>query len=99
MLIAMRDGIKDGKGLTASLPPHPPVPEIALPLIKASEHSGRLEYSLGYLAELFDSRLEQALKRLLAIFEPVCVLIMSAIVGSIVISILLAVVSINDLAF
>jgi len=98
MLAGMRSGIKDGKGLTASLPANPPLPDLALPMLKVGEQGGRLEDSLGHLAELFDNRLEQSLKRALAIFEPACVLLLSLMVGTIIISILLAVVSINDLA-
>jgi len=98
MIAAMRAGIKDGKGLTASLPARPMMPALALQLLRVGEQGGRLEDSLGHLAELFDTRLEQSLKRALAIFEPACVLVLSLMVGTIVISILLAVVSINDLA-
>jgi general secretion pathway protein F len=98
MIGAMQSGIKDGKGLTASLPANPPLPDLAVQLLRVGEQGGKLEDSLGHLADLFDTRLEQSLKRLLAIFEPACVLLLSIMVGSIVISILLAVVSINDLA-
>jgi general secretion pathway protein F len=67
-------------------------------LLKVGEQGGQLAESLGHLADLFDNRLEQGLKRTMALFEPACVLVLSLIVGTIVISILLAVVSINDLA-
>lgn len=98
MLAAVKTGIKDGKGLTASLPPGAPLPDLATQLLKVGEQGGRLEDSLGHLADLYDSRLETRLKRLLAIFEPACVFGLSLVVGTIVISILTAVVSINDLA-
>ena len=98
MIAAMKDGIRDGKGVTASLPPNPPLPDPALPLLKVGEQGGQLAESLGHLADLFDNRLEQGLKRTMALFEPACVLLLSLMVGTIVISILLAVVSINDLA-
>lgn len=98
MLTAVKVGIKDGKGLTASLPPNAPLPDLAQQLLKVGEQGGRLEDSLNHLADLYDARLENGLKRLLAIFEPACVLGLSLVVGTIVISILTAVVSINDLA-
>lgn len=98
MLATVKSGIKDGKGLTAALPPHAPLPDLAPQLLKVGEQGGRLEDSLGHLADLYDARLENRLKRLLAIFEPVCVFGLSLVVGTIVISILTAVVSINDLA-
>lgn len=98
MLAAVKTGIKDGKGLTAALPPGAPLPDLAPQLLKVGEQGGRLEDSLGHLADLYDTRLETRLKRLLAIFEPACVFGLSLVVGTIVISILTAVVSINDLA-
>jgi general secretion pathway protein F len=98
MLDALRDGIANGRGLTASLPEGHPLPDLAVQLLRVGEQSGRLEEILLRLADLFDDRVELAQKRLLAIFEPACVLTLSAIVGGIVISILQAVVSINDLA-
>ena len=98
MLATVKTGIKDGKGLTASLPPGAPLPDLAVQLLKVGEQGGRLEDSLGHLADLYEARLETRLKRLLAIFEPACVFGLSLVVGTIVISILTAVVSINDLA-
>jgi len=98
MIAGMKSGIKDGKGLTASLPDRAPLPDLARQLLKVGEQSGRLDDSLGHLADLYDTRLENRLKRLLALFEPACVLGLSLLVGTIVISILTAVVSINDLA-
>jgi general secretion pathway protein F len=80
MLAAMRAGIKDGKGLTASLPARPPLPDLALALLQVGEQGGKLEQSLAHLADLFDDRLEQSLKRVLAIFEPACVLALSLMV-------------------
>ena len=98
MIGAMKDGIRDGKSLTGSMRPDAPLPDPALPLLKVGEQGGQLAESLGHLADLFDNRLEQGLKRAVALFEPACVLLLSLVVGTIVISILLAVVSINDLA-
>jgi len=95
---AMKDGIRDGKSLTGSMSGSALLPDPALPLLTVGEQGGQLAESLGHLADLFDSRLEQGLKRTMALFEPVCVLLLSLVVGTIVISILLAVVSINDLA-
>lgn len=99
MIGAMKDGIRDGKSLTGSMRDDAPLPDPALPLLKVGEQGGQLAESLGHLADLFDGRLEQGLKRTMALFEPACVLLLSLVVGTIVISILLAVVSINDLAF
>lgn len=96
---AMQNGVKEGHGLAGSLPANSPLPPLVIQLLRVGEHSGHLEDTLIHLADIYDAKVEQSLKRLLAVIEPACVLALSAVIGGIVISILLAVVSINDLAF
>lgn len=97
--LAMRAGAAEGRGLAVSLPADAPVPPLAVQLLKVGEESGRIEEILGHLAGLFDAKVELALKRALAVFEPACILLLAVLVGGIVVSILSAVMSINELAF
>ena len=98
-VLAMRAGAAEGRGLAVSLPPGAPFPPLAVQLLKVGEESGRIEEILGHLATLFDAKVELALKRVLALFEPACILLLAVLVGGIVVSILSAVMSINELAF
>lgn len=98
-LLAMRDGVRDGRGLTAALPPGHPLPDLAVTLIRVGEQSARLAEVLEQLAALYEDKLETAIKRFLALLEPALILLLALFVGGIVVSILLALVSINDLAF
>lgn len=95
---AMAQGVRDGRGLAASLPPDQPLPALAVQLLRVGEDSGRLDEVLIHLADIYDAKLEQAMKRFFAVLEPACVLALSVVIGGIVVSILLAVVSINELA-
>lgn len=97
--LAMRAGAAEGRGLAASLPPDSPMPPLAIQLLKVGEESGRIEEILNHLAGLFDAKVELTLKRVLAVFEPACILLLAVLVGGIVVSILSAVMSINELAF
>jgi type II secretory pathway component PulF len=48
------------------------------------------------LARVYDKEVRSAIKNLIALFEPVMILAMGVVVGIIIISMLLAIVSIND---
>jgi general secretion pathway protein F len=95
---AMRAGVKNGHTLTASLPPGHRLPDLAVALIRVGEESGRLDEVLGHIADVYDSKVETSLKRALALLEPLTVIFLALVIGGIVISILLALVSINALA-
>ncbi|HYD69056.1 type II secretion system F family protein [Azospirillum sp.] len=96
---AMRAGVAEGHGLAASLPPGAPLPPVAVQLLRVAEEGGRLDAVLRHLADLLDAKVELAVKRLLTVLEPAIILLLSALIGGIVVSILVAVVSINELAF
>ena len=95
---SMHASVRDGRPLTAGLPPGHPIPDLAVQLIRVGEESGRLDDVLRHIAEMFETKVETGLKRLLTILEPACIVTMAAIIGGVVVSILLALVSINALA-
>ncbi|HYE49872.1 MAG TPA: type II secretion system F family protein [Azospirillaceae bacterium] len=95
---AMRAGVKQGRPLAASLPPGHALPDLAAELIRVGEETGRLEEVMGHLAQVYDAKVETALKRFLALLEPAFVILLALLIGGMVVSILLALVSINALA-
>jgi general secretion pathway protein F len=97
-VIAMRDGVKDGRGLAASLPAGHRLPSLAAELLQVGEESGRLGEVLFHLADGFEQRVETHARRLLALAEPACILAIAVLVGGIVVSLLTALVSLNALA-
>ncbi len=97
--LSMRDAVRDGKPLTAGLPPGHPLPDLAVTLIRVGEQSARLAEVTDQLAAMFEDKLETAIKRFLALLEPALILLLALFVGGIVVSILMALVSINELAF
>ena len=48
------------------------------------------------LAKVYDKEVRSAIKNLIALFEPLMIVVMGVIVGVIVVSMLLAITSIND---
>lgn len=95
----VKGNVKEGSGLTVSLAKRGFLPEIAVHLLKVGEETGNLDKMLLKVADNFDADVEQRMKRLVTAVEPVLILLMGTIVGVIVISMLTAILSVNDLRF
>jgi len=92
-------GIKRGQGLAGPLAEAGLFPPLAVQLATLGEQTGKLDAMLLQVAEIYDREVRAATKRLVALVEPAVILTMGLIVGGIVISTLLAIVSINEVPF
>jgi general secretion pathway protein F len=92
-------GTKEGEGISQPIANTKVFPPLALSMIKLGEETGQLDEMLLRIADTYEKSLKIALKRFIGLIEPVMILFMGLIVGLIVISILMAVFSINDLPF
>ncbi len=92
-------GIKRGQGLAGPLAEAGLFPPLAVQLATLGEQTGKLDAMLLQVAEIYDREVRAATKRLVAFVEPAVILAMGLIVGGIVISTLLAIVSINEVPF
>ena len=61
------------------------------------EETGHLDSMLLHVADVYERQTRTAIRNLVALFEPLMILVMGLVVGAIVISILLAIFSINDI--
>jgi general secretion pathway protein F len=95
---AMRVGVREGKTLGSALGPQSPIPSLAAHLIRVGEEGGRLDDVLVQIADIYDAKFELAVKRLLGVLEPACVIVLGIFIGGIIVAILLAVISVNELA-
>ena len=74
-------------------------PPLALNMIAVGEETGKLDVMLNDVAEHYDQEVKRTTKRLTAILEPALILGMGLVIGVVVVSMLLAIFSINDLPF
>jgi type II secretory pathway component PulF len=93
------EGVKKGEGVAGPMEKSGVFPPLAIHLIQVGEETGRLDSMLLELAKVYDKEVRSAIKNLIALFEPVMILCMAFLVGAIVICMLLAIVSINDVPF
>ncbi|MEQ1528057.1 MAG: type II secretion system F family protein [Methylococcales bacterium] len=91
--------IKQGKSMSDALLEQALLPKMALQMIKMGEETGRLEEMLLRVATIYDKQLRVAIQRMLALLEPALIITLGLMIAGIIVSILLAILSVNDLAF
>lgn len=77
--------IQEGTTLAASLEQHKVVPRLALEMLAVGEETGSLEIMLRDVAEFYEGEMDFQLGQLTAAIEPVLLLLMGIVVGTIVI--------------
>jgi general secretion pathway protein F len=90
------NSLEQGKGLARPMEEAACFPELAVQLIQVGEDTGKLDAMLMKIAEIYDADVERTLKRALALLEPALILGMGAVIGFIIISILLAILGLNE---
>ena len=89
--------LREGKGFGRPLAETGLFPRLATQMILVGEESGRLEEMLGRVADVYDREVATAIKRFLAVLEPILILGLAVMVGGIVFSILLGVMGMSEL--
>jgi general secretion pathway protein F len=95
----VHEGVKQGGGISKTLQTLKVFPPLAIHMITVGEETGKLDEMLVKVAENYEVSLQIALKRFINLLEPMIILIMGAVVGFIVVSMLLAIFSINEMPF
>lgn len=90
--------VRTGRTLADSLASAGILAPLAVKMLRVGEESGRLQAVASHLAQTFEDRVGTRLQRLVAVVEPVTVILLGLVVGGIVMSILTAVLSVNELA-
>ncbi|MGH7855047.1 MAG: type II secretion system F family protein, partial [Candidatus Binatia bacterium] len=91
--------VREGRGMARPLGESGMFPPLALNMIAVGEETGKLEAMLTEVATYYDQEVKRSTKRMTALLEPALILAMGLIIGIVVISMLLAIFSINDLPF
>ncbi|MDT8320358.1 MAG: type II secretion system F family protein [Xanthomonadales bacterium] len=89
--------VKTGGGLARNLAKARRFPRLALQMISVGEETGQLDDMLLKVADTYDTEVRNTIDRLLAVFTPVVTLLLAVLIGTIVMSVLVAILSINDL--
>ena len=96
---AVTKGAREGRGIAVPLAQTNAFPQLALSMIKVGEETGQLDVMLLKVAQTYEKSLRTEIRRFMGVLEPAMILIMGAVIGFIVISMLMAIFSITELPF
>jgi len=91
--------LKEGQSLAEPLAEVAHFPAFAVHMIRVGEESGRLEDILQQVAQVYERETQTTIKRALALLEPILILVLGMVIAGVIISILMAILGINELVF
>ncbi|MCF8129975.1 MAG: type II secretion system inner membrane protein GspF [Deltaproteobacteria bacterium] len=91
--------VKEGDRLSKPLRDTGIFPPLAIQMITVGEETGRLDSMLLRVAESYEKMVRNMVKRLISLLEPAMILLMGLVVGFVVVSMLMAVFSMNEMPF
>jgi general secretion pathway protein F len=94
---AARDNIREGQDIAPPLRRSQLFPPLATTMIAVGEKSGKLEDMLMRVSDVFETDVETTVQGLMALIEPLMILVMGSIVGFIALSILLPIFQLNQI--
>lgn len=97
-LESVAQGVKRGEGIAVPLRRTGQFPSLASHLLSVGEETGKLDEMFTRMADIYDADTRAAVKRFTSLFEPILILLMGVVVGALILSMLLAITSINEVA-
>jgi len=92
------DALRKGKSFLEPMSQSGIFPPVVINMLRVGEETGGLASSAFHMAEMFEEKLDTLVQRAFTILEPAIIIIVSAFISGIIISIMGAVISMNDLA-
>lgn len=96
-ILAARDAQRRGEPLIAPLKAEPLFPDMCIQMVEVGERSGRTGYMLGKAADIYDRDVDTITDNMSALIEPVFLVGLGVMVGTIVIAIYLPYLSIGEM--
>ena len=91
---AVHDSVKEGETMADPLEASRVFPGMVVSMITVGEETGRVPEMLGKIADTYDSEVDAAVEGLTSIIEPILIVFLAVIVGTIVIAMFMPLVSI-----
>jgi len=91
--------IRGGKSLADSLEEAQVLTPTGYNLVRVGEKAGKLPEMMKSLAKLYDESGRNRMQTVLALIEPIAILTIGSLIGVIILGVILAITSVNDVAF
>ncbi|WP_257167098.1 type II secretion system F family protein [Bradyrhizobium sp. SRS-191] len=95
--IAAADRVRHGGKLSEAVAAADILPPMATRMIRIGEETGQLPVLAGRIAEFYEAKLQRSLDRIVGIVGPAAIILISAVVGGLIVSVMSALLSVTQL--
>jgi general secretion pathway protein F len=92
------DKVRQGGKLSEALAQTRALPATAVRTLRLGEDSGQFPMLAGRIADFYDAKLQRSLDRLVGFVGPASIIVISLIVGGLIVSVMTALLSVNQMA-
>jgi general secretion pathway protein F len=89
--------VRHGGKLSDALSDAAVLPPMAVRMIKLGEETGQLPILAGRVAEIYETKLQRSLDRVVGIVGPAAIIAISVVVGGLIVSVMTALLSITQI--
>ena len=94
---AVQDSVRRGESLAGPLSQHPVFPPMVVQMMSVGEDTGALDSMLGKVADFYDQEVESTTEQLTSLIEPLMIVVIGTIIGSMVIAMYMPIFGVFDL--
>jgi general secretion pathway protein F len=91
------EDLREGGDLSAALQKSGVFPSLAIQMLMVGEESGTVDAMMLRMSDAFDREVETSIQRLLMLLEPALIVGLGIVIAGIIMSVLIGIISINDL--
>jgi type II secretory pathway component PulF len=91
--------VREGKRISGAMHERAVFPPLAVQMVSVGEETGKLGDMLVVVSDELDAKIQVKIRAYLALLEPLAILTMGLIIGAIVVSMLSAILGINEIEF
>lgn len=95
-VVAVHESVKEGETITAPLEASGVFPPMVISMVDVGEQTGALPEMLMKIADNFDDEVDNAVSAMTSLLEPIMIVFLAVIVGSIVIALFLPLITLID---
>ncbi|MDB6029573.1 MAG: Type secretion system domain protein [Verrucomicrobiales bacterium] len=96
---AVHESVKEGETITAPLEASKVFPPMVISMVDVGEQTGALPEMLMKIADNYDEEVDNAVAAMTSLLEPIMIVVLAVIVGSIVIALFLPLIKLMDQGF
>lgn len=94
---AVQESVRSGASLTGPLSQHPVFPPMVVQMMAVGEDTGALDSMLEKIAQFYDQEVEATTEQLTSLIEPLMIVVLGSLIGSMIIALYMPIFSVFNL--